>query len=464
MRSLTTGVWFFDNSWLSAFLLRLLRLIDMLRICKLFRVLSLIVRRFFTAPYFGFVQGHMHLDRKDLKKIRLLVGVEDSTVIEEFENKFSALIGEGNAVSFATGRMVFFSLMRALSIKAGDEVVLQGATCSVMVNAVLRIGATPVYADIDRNTFGSSAEKISKVLTPHTRLIVAQHSFGLPCEISPIVNLAKQNNIFLLEDCALTVGSSINGIICGNLGDAALFSTDHSKPINTISGGLLYTRDSSLHEILKKTQAQSGSFSIKKQRALWYQLILERRYCNPKRYGQMRVIQFLYSKFLRLSKNSFANEDYGSTPSISYPYPSRMPVFLAAVGIIEISRWQVMSHERKKTLKRLVKIIEKKCDVLLPKAYRDPSREIIPLRLAWSSKEGSIIRKNLSHVLETEGTWFMEPVIASKEPLENFGYTIGCCPVSEELGSNMVNIPCNISQEWLNVLLEKLEQHDKCSR
>jgi perosamine synthetase len=431
----------------------------MLRITKLYRRLCNIIHHFFTVPYFGFVQGHMHLEQKDLKKIRFLVGVEDSKVIEEFENKFSALIGEGKAVSFATGRMGFYSLMLALSIKTGDEVVLQGATCSVMVNAVLRIGATPVYADIDRNTFGSSVEEISKVLTPHTRLIVAQHSFGLPCEIAPIVNLAREKKIFLLEDCALTVGSSINGIICGNFGDAALFSTDHSKPINTISGGLLYTRDFSLHDRLKKTQAHSGSFSIKKQRALWYQLILERKYCNPERYGQMKVIQFLYSKLLRLSKNSFANEDYGSIPSISYPYPSRMPVFLAAVGIIEISRWQKMSHERKETLNRLVKVIEKECDVLLPKVYSDPSREIIPLRLAWSSKYGSIIRQNLSHVLETEGTWFMDPVVASKEPIENFGYTRGSCSVSEDLGPNMINIPCNVSLEWLDVLCNSVNKH-----
>ena len=63
-------------------------------------------------------------------------------------------------------------------------------------------------------------------------MIVAQHSFGIPCEIQPIVNFAKKKNIFLLEDCALTMGSSIKGIKCGNFGDAALFSTDNTKLIN----------------------------------------------------------------------------------------------------------------------------------------------------------------------------------------------------------------------------------------
>ena len=415
-----------------------------------------VLRKCFTIPYFGFVQGHYYLTKSELRNLRDLVGSRDAGVIKEFENRFSALIGDGRSVSFATGRMGFYSLMQALSIKPGDEIIIQGATCSVMVNAILRIGATPVYADIDPNTFGSSADAIETVLTPNTRLIVAQHSFGIPCEIAPIADLARNRGIFLLEDCALTVGSSINGVICGNFGDAALFSTDHSKPINTITGGLLYTRDSTLYQKICEIQVCSGSFSIKKQKALWYQLTLERRYCNPGRYGRMRLIHLLYANILGISKNAFADEDFGSDSSISYPYPSRMPVFLAAVGILEINRWKLISRERKKILGRLVEAIEGKANEELPHSYHDSSRKIVPLRLAWSSENGSVIRKNISQMLDTNGTWFMLPVIASKEPIENFGYKAGDCPVSEKLGQNMVNIPCNISRYWLDELVNNI--------
>ena len=70
-------------------------------------------------------------------------------------------------------------------------------------------------------------------------------------ELKPIVELATNNSIFLLEDCALTLGSSIDGVVCGNFGDAALFSTDHSKPLNTLTGGFIYTKDSELFKKIK---------------------------------------------------------------------------------------------------------------------------------------------------------------------------------------------------------------------
>lgn len=177
----------------------------------------------FRSPYFGFVQGHAYLEPDKLQQISQLVGVKDDALVADFERHFAKLVGPGQAVSYAAARMGFYELMRLEGIGKGDEVILLGATCAVMVNAVLRTGATPVFSDINLDTFGSSRSTIEVCVTPQTRMIVAQHSFGIPCEIEPIVNLAKERNIFLLEDCALTLGSKVNGIVVGNFGDAALF-------------------------------------------------------------------------------------------------------------------------------------------------------------------------------------------------------------------------------------------------
>ena len=119
--------------------------------------------------------------------------------------------------------MAFFSLMQSLGIGTGDEVIIPGFTCSVMANAIIRTGAKPVYSDIDADTMGSDASAIERCITPQTKMIVAQHSFGIPCNIDEIADLAKSKGIFLVEDSALALDSRIHGKSVGTLGRCCVF-------------------------------------------------------------------------------------------------------------------------------------------------------------------------------------------------------------------------------------------------
>jgi perosamine synthetase len=411
--------------------------------------------RYFHNPYFGFIQGHSNLSNENMLELKQLIGIDNQKILQTFEVQFAGLIGEGNSASFASGRMGFYVLMQVLGVGVGDEVVLQGATCSVMANAVLRIGAKPVYADIDPDTFGSSVTAIRRVISSRTKMIVAQHSFGIPCDIRPIVELSRTQDIFLLEDCALTLGSSVDGVVCGNFGDAALFSTDHSKPLNTLTGGLIYTKNTALFEKLKEVQSGSGLLSVEKQQALWRQLLFERKHSRPDRYGRMQLIETLLSK-LRLNSHPFLDEDYGTKASTSYPYPAKLPTFLAALGLLEIQNWEKTVIVRKKQLSKALDIIGRYTNVEIPAVYQDPSRDIVPLRVALAPKNGEAIRNQLSQFICTSWTWFMQPIVAAKEPLERFGYMHGSCPISEKVGKKMVNLPCNISVKWAEVLQNEL--------
>jgi dTDP-4-amino-4,6-dideoxygalactose transaminase len=423
---------------------------------NIFRLLSEVRKN----PYFGFIQGHENLSPTDLAEIHKWVGSDNLDIIEEFEKGFAGIVGEGQAVSFASGRMGFYALMQVLGIQAGDEVVLQGATCSVMVNAVLRNGASPVYADIDPETFGSSAKAIKKVLTSQTKMIVAQHSFGIPCDIQPIVELAQAKNIFLLEDCALTLGSKLNNVVCGNFGNAALFSTDHSKPLNTLTGGLIYTQKKSLYKKLKAVQKNVPPLAKSKQHALWKQLLFERKYCRPDRYGKMKLISVIRTK-IGMDKRPFLDGDFGSVPSTDYPYPAKMPTFLTVLGIHELQHWKQTAQSRKNFLSQLLNIIDNPAGVNRKNhfvAYQDSKRDIIPLRLTWSPENGDVLRKELSHFVDTSWTWFMQPVIGTEEPLENLGYHFGACSNSENIGARMVNLPCNIDMGWEVILLQSIKK------
>ena len=327
--------------------------------------------------YFGFINGHKHLSESQIIEIEQKIGNSDIKVQVNFENRFSKFFGEGLTVSFAAGRMGFFALMQTLGIGKGDEVILQGHTCSVMPNAVWRTGATPIYVDIDSNTFGSSAIEIDKVISPQTKMIVAQHSFGIPCDIEPIVELAKSKGIFLLEDCAISMGSKINGIQIGNFGYAALFSIDHSKPLNAFIGGLIYTRNTELYEKLKEIQSSADDLPVERQGAIWEKFLFERKYYNPANYGKSFLIGKLNRLLLR-ERGSYLTDDYGKEPSSTYPYPAKLPTFLAQLGLYELERW---GSEKKKRQDLIVAFLESSASVglteFLPPPYFDQDLSLL---------------------------------------------------------------------------------------
>jgi perosamine synthetase len=412
-------------------------------------------------PYFSFIHGHAYLSKEDLKQIKLLVGLESDEVITDFESKFAKLVGEGEAVSYAAARMGFYELMRHLRITKDDEIILLGATCSVMVNAVIRVGATPIFSDIDPETYGSSALEIVKHITQRTKMIVAQHSFGIPCDIEPIVELAKERKIFLLEDCALTLGSKVDSVIVGNFGDAALFSTDHSKPLNTLTGGLIYTKNLDLARHLKVSQAKLSSLPKSRQSALLRRIMIESHYCNPDRYGRLALIELYENVRKRYfgGNKDFLDENYGVEEISSYSYPSKLPAFLGLVGLYEISRWKDLKQQRKELLRSLIKIFtESNISSSLPRCYSNLKLDIVPLRFAWHSEYNIDIIKKIGTFIDDDWVWFRAPIIATNLPLESFGYQKGNCPISEKIGSQMVNLPCNVAEQFQKDLEARLEK------
>ena len=232
--------------------------------------------------------------------------------------------------------MAFYSLMKVLGIGEGDEVILPGFTCSVMVNAILRVGATPIFSDIEEDTFGSEPKSIERSLTARTRMIVAQHTFGYPCDIEAILQIANQSGVFLVEDCATSLGTTVGGRTVGDFAHAAIFSTDHTKPINTLIGGMLYTQDQGLAGRLRAERLILEDLSVTKQRALWNRMQLEASYRLPSKQRKIAVRDVLSRPFLRISRGTspFLDEDYLPTSKLgTYPYPTTLPSFLAFIGL-----------------------------------------------------------------------------------------------------------------------------------
>jgi dTDP-4-amino-4,6-dideoxygalactose transaminase len=320
-----------------------------------------------------------------------------------------------------------------------------------MPNAVWRTGATPIYADIDAATLGTDPRSLQRKITARTRVVVAQHSFGIPCAIDEIAALCREKNLPLVEDCALTLDSRLDGKPVGTWGDAAIFSTDHSKPLNTLTGGILHTTRPDLAASVRAIQRASPELEPAHQRRLFKRLKLERRYFDQRRYGLGNLLAKMQGARRRLAERLSGHREYtlleadfkARIASHAYAYPAKMPAFLARVGSAELARWPQYREERRELLAGLLRIArEHGHGGDLPAAYSDPRREIVPLRFAWLASESAILRKNLARHVDASWFWFQEPISFSPQGPGEFGYSPGDCPVAERAGANIVNWPC----------------------
>jgi perosamine synthetase len=405
----------------------------------------------------GFVQGHYYLQAEQVSQLEKCLKSGNEEIVDEFDRQMAALIGPGLGISFAAGRMAFYSLLKALDVGEGDEVILPGFTCSVMPNAVWRTGATPVFADIDQETLGSSADAINRNITRRTRAIVAQHSFGIPCNIKEIIDLGEKLGIPVVEDCAIALDSSISGIKVGNWGTAAIFSTDHSKPLNTVIGGFFYTRDLQLFKKVAESAAILPQLSQDHQYRLWEQLLFERKYSSPESFRQRELRRCIGSllkysgirnnESIFLEGDSCKPEAPGARPR--YPYPAKMPSFLARLGLFELSRWEQEKINRQNLLRGYLQLaVETGISRYLPRAYQDSGRDIIPLRFAFSHPGASALIGEMAKLIDISWTWFRLPVIGCEIGPENLGYKSGQCPTAEWLGAHVINWPCVVPKNW----------------
>lgn len=418
------------------------------------------------SPYhYYFIQGHSHLTESEINEVRHTLEYGGLDVVKQYDVEMAALIGSGYGLSFAAGRMAFYSLLKSLNIGNGDEVILLGFTCSVMVNAVLRTGAKPVFTDVDLETFGSDPEAIEDKITNRTRMVVAQHTFGIPCKIEEIAKIVRKYGLFLVEDCALTLDSSSGGIKVGNFGDAAIFSTDHTKPLNTLIGGFLYTRDAKLFGKIADNAASLPHLDVAHQRRLYERFLYERSYYAFRHHCRTIFRNGLASFNRRLFRSNrhpvFLEEDYGkpTESGVKYPYPAKIPPFLAQVGLLELKRWNNEREKRINLLKSYIRIMRTSGGTnWLPKAYEESSLDIVPLRFIFTHPDAVKIRLRMEKYVDTNMFWFKQPIVCCPAGMDNLGYIIGTCNRAEVAGVYIINWPCVIPDGGEENILEVFQK------
>jgi len=166
-----------------------------------------------------------------------------------FEREFADFVRCKHAIAVANGTVALEGALRALGIGPGDEVITTSRTFIASASCAVAVGAQPVMADVDRDSQNITADTIRKVLSPRTKAIVAVHLAGWPCEMGPILELAHEHGLKVVEDCAQAHGAIYKGRPVGSIGQAAAFSFCQDKIMTTAGeGGMVTTNSDEIRE------------------------------------------------------------------------------------------------------------------------------------------------------------------------------------------------------------------------
>lgn len=189
--------------------------------------------------------------------------------IEQFEHQFANYVGSKYAATVSNGTVALHLALLALGIGQGDEVIVPTFTYIASVNAIMYCGATPVFADSEQNYWQIDTTQIEKLISPRTKAIMPVHLYGHACDMEHICEIATKHGLFVIEDCAEAIGTTIGNKKVGSFGDIATFSFFGNKTITTGEGGMVVTNDETLHERCVHLKGQG----LAQHRQYWHDTI-----------------------------------------------------------------------------------------------------------------------------------------------------------------------------------------------
>ena len=332
-----------------------------------------------------------------------------------------------------SGRSAIYLVLKAAGINKNDEVIIQSYTCNAVPNPIIWAGAKPIYADIDPNTLNVDPVDVEKKITPKTKAILLQHTFGRPGPIQQLQVIAKRRSLYLIEDCAHALGAKYNGKKLGTFGDAAILSFGREKVISSMAGGAIIVRNQKLLKNVVGEVTQLPKMSIRRLSEEFFnfftwRLLLRRIYFNETGY-----------KFIKsLNNYDFFNvvtaekEKVGERPKW---YPGTLPNVLAAIALEEFTQLDNYNDARREIADYYLENIKNPDFKLLP------NHEGIYLRIVALHIKAPAILAEARKRRFWFGNWYNSPVYPKGVDEEKLGYAPGSCPKAEKTASETLNLP-----------------------
>lgn len=331
--------------------------------------------------------------------------VQEGPALEEFYKRFGEWLGVPYVFGTSTGRSAFQLALEALGLERGREIVFPVFTFPVIPMLAKMLGYTPVFCDVDPDTFNSGPEHIEPKITDKTGAVVATHLFGQPCPIQKIAELARKQNIRVLEDCAHACGVRIDGRQVGTFGDVGVFSFAEGKNMPCFGGGVIATADEGIArragEILTKAPIPARGAITGKAFSIWIKWLLTRPFVFGITAYQVLRLKLLLGQPLM---DSAVGDELLEEFARSVPRVTRMANLQAAIGLVQLDRIDAFNEGARHNAQILTEGIG---DVTGVKAQRSVKGNHIyvyyPLRIERGKRDG-LRRHLLRHGIDSKIT------------------------------------------------------------
>lgn len=321
---------------------------------------------------------------------------------EEFEKIFAEYIGTEYAVAVSSCTAALHLSLMALGVGTGDEVIVPAQTHVATAHSAEFVGAKPVFADVDLLTGTITAETIEAKLTSKTKAVNVVHFAGQPCEMDEIRNLCESKNIFIVEDCAHSLGSTYKGKKTGNIGNTGCYSFYPIKQITTCEGGMLTTNERQIAILASK---QRG-FGIDKA-------VQERKIAG-----------------------------YYDVPYLGYNY--RMTEVEAAIGIIQMKKLSNMTNSRIENAKYLKTLLKNVSGISFTKESDDILNTYfffqLRLKKNYPTNRNDLAKKFLERGIGTS-IYYATPLHLMTYYREKYGYKKGELVNAELIADTTIALP-----------------------
>lgn len=356
-------------------------------------------------------------------------GQEISKVEEWFEKRYANY----RAFSFNSGRSALYFLLKQLGIQKGDEVIVQAFTCVAAIEPLIWVGAKPVFADIDQ-TLNLHPKGVERKITPKTKAIIAQHTCGVPAQVEEIIKIAKENKLFLIEDCAHALGATYKGKPVGSFGDASFFSFGRDKIISSVFGGLALINEKltiknehSLTKLKKESQSLKFPNNLWVMQQIFHPILFSLILPLYNFLGLGKFLLFIFQKMQLLSKPVYYQEFEGKRPDI---FPRKLPNALAKLALHQLNKLEKYNEMRKKIAGQYK---------LFSKIDYDSGSVFLRFPLMTENAE-SIYDKAKSKKIIL-GRWYSNIIDPKGVDIVKIGYELGSCPKAEEAAKKIINLP-----------------------